>query len=86
MMMKAPAMMQTTQHQPQHHHQQQMIMVPRGHQGHQGQMTSSIATSSEVRGQHQPDLSHLTVEERAIIESVMMRQKAEEEEEAVVLK
>lgn len=33
-----------------------------------------------------PDLSHLTDEERLIIESVMNRQKKEEEEEAQVLK
>lgn len=33
-----------------------------------------------------PDLSHLTDEERLIIESVMQRQKKEEEEEAQVLK
>lgn len=33
-----------------------------------------------------PDLSHLTAEERQIIESVMIRQKKEEEEEALVLK
>ena len=33
-----------------------------------------------------PDLSHLTDEERLIIESVMVRQKKEEEEEALVLK
>lgn len=33
-----------------------------------------------------PDLSHLTDSERQIIESVMMRQKAEERQEAEVLK
>ncbi len=33
-----------------------------------------------------PDLSHLTEEERKIIESVMMRQKKEEEKEAELLK
>jgi hypothetical protein len=33
-----------------------------------------------------PDLSHLTDEERIIIESVIIRQKKEEEEEAQVLK
>lgn len=33
-----------------------------------------------------PDLSHLTEEERKIIESVMMRQRREEEKEAQVLK
>lgn len=33
-----------------------------------------------------PDLSHLTPEERAIIESVMMRQRAEEEREQEILR
>lgn len=33
-----------------------------------------------------PDLSHLTDEERGIIESVIVRQKQEEEKEAEVLK
>lgn len=33
-----------------------------------------------------PDLSHLTEDERKIIESVMVRQKKEEEVEAQVLK
>ncbi|CAG9823479.1 unnamed protein product [Phaedon cochleariae] len=33
-----------------------------------------------------PDLSHLTPEERAIIESVMMRQKQEEEREQEILR
>uniref|UniRef100_A0A1B0DN84 Uncharacterized protein n=1 Tax=Phlebotomus papatasi TaxID=29031 RepID=A0A1B0DN84_PHLPP len=33
-----------------------------------------------------PDLSHLTAEERAIIESVMMRQKQEEERENEIMR
>lgn len=33
-----------------------------------------------------PDLSHLTPEERAIIENVMMRQKQEEENEKEVMR
>ena len=33
-----------------------------------------------------PDLSHLTAEERAIIESVMLRQKQEEEREHEVMR
>lgn len=33
-----------------------------------------------------PDLSHLTPEERAIIESVMIRQKQEEEREQEILR
>lgn len=33
-----------------------------------------------------PDLSHLTPEERAIIESVMMRQKQEEERENEIMR
>lgn len=33
-----------------------------------------------------PDLSHLTAEERAIIEGVMMRQKQEEENEKEIMK
>lgn len=32
-----------------------------------------------------PDLSHLTAEERAIIENVMMRQKQEEERENEIM-
>lgn len=32
-----------------------------------------------------PDLSHLTAEERAIIEGVMMRQKQEEDEEHEIM-
>lgn len=76
--MKAPSMMH---HQGQQQHPQSSMMAPasvqRGQEPHQ--------TASEVKG-HQPDLSHLTMEERQIIESVMMRQRQEEEEEAVVLK
>ncbi|CAH2011780.1 unnamed protein product [Acanthoscelides obtectus] len=37
-------------------------------------------------GEEGPDLSHLTEEERAIIESVMMRQKQEEEREKEILR
>lgn len=33
-----------------------------------------------------PDLSHLTAEERAIIEGVMMRQKQEEEREQEIMR
>lgn len=33
-----------------------------------------------------PDLSHLTPEERAIIENVMLRQKQEEESEKELMK
>lgn len=33
-----------------------------------------------------PDLSHLTAEERAIIEGVMMRQKQEEERENEIMR
>lgn len=33
-----------------------------------------------------PDLSHLTPEERAIIESVMIRQKQEEEREQEIMR
>lgn len=33
-----------------------------------------------------PDLSHLTPEERAIIESVMLRQKQEEEREQEIMR
>lgn len=33
-----------------------------------------------------PDLSHLTPEERAIIESVMVRQKQEEEREQEIMR
>lgn len=33
-----------------------------------------------------PDLSHLTPEERAIIENVMLRQKQEEENERELMK
>lgn len=33
-----------------------------------------------------PDLSHLTEEERQIIQNVIMRQKMEEEKEAEILK
>lgn len=33
-----------------------------------------------------PDLSHLTPEERAIIEGVMMRQKQEEEREKEIMR
>lgn len=33
-----------------------------------------------------PDLSHLTAEERQIIESVMMRQKQEEERELEIMR
>lgn len=33
-----------------------------------------------------PDLSHLTAEERAIIENVMMRQKEEEEREKEIMR
>lgn len=33
-----------------------------------------------------PDLSHLTLEERQIIESVMMRQKQEEERELEIMR
>lgn len=33
-----------------------------------------------------PDLSHLTPEERAIIENVMMRQKQEEERENEIMR
>nr|CAH7716938.1 unnamed protein product [Callosobruchus chinensis] len=40
----------------------------------------------EPAGEEGPDLSHLTDEERAIIESVMMRQKQEEEREKEILR
>nr|CAI5824961.1 unnamed protein product [Callosobruchus analis] len=40
----------------------------------------------EPAGEGGPDLSHLTDEERAIIESVMMRQKQEEEREKEILR
>jgi hypothetical protein len=39
-----------------------------------------------ARMEEGPDLSHLTPEERAIIESVMVRQKQEEEREQEIMR
>lgn len=49
-----------------------------------------IRTTREAEGQEtmadMPDLSHLTAEERSIIEGVMMRQKQEEEREHEIMR
>ncbi|XP_026687746.1 regulating synaptic membrane exocytosis protein 2-like, partial [Diaphorina citri] len=48
----------------------------------EGMVTSMAQTNADII----PDLSHLTLEERQIIESVMMRQKQEEERELEIMR
>lgn len=48
--------------------------------------SDAAAEEEEVEMEEGPDLSHLTPEERAIIESVMMRQRQEEEREQEIMR
>uniref|UniRef100_A0A8D8SBR4 Rab-3-interacting molecule unc-10 n=1 Tax=Cacopsylla melanoneura TaxID=428564 RepID=A0A8D8SBR4_9HEMI len=48
----------------------------------EGMVISMAQTNADLL----PDLSHLTLEERQIIESVMMRQKQEEERELEIMR
>ncbi len=50
-------------------------------QGKSGAQCSPVATAPAMADPAMPDLSHLSAEERLIIEQVFQRQKAEEEKE-----
>ena len=51
-----------------------------------GALPASAAARAEAVASPMPDLSHLTDDERRIIESVLMRQRQEEQQEIEIVR